>query len=90
LALATRSGHWQIASSRATQKAVRELVAVDAMDRELLKIANVVNQLRRETKRMADALETPEQRRDREINELLAAAAKEKEEKQNANENHTT
>lgn len=90
LAVAIRSGEWQIASTRATQKAVRNLTAVDAIDRELLKLTGVVNQLRQETKRMADALETPEHRREREIDALLARASSEKENKENQNGTNKT
>jgi hypothetical protein len=90
LAVAIRSGEWQIASTRATQKAVRNLTAVDAIDRELLKLTGVVNQLRQETKRMADALETPEQRREREIDALLVRASSEKENKENQNGTNKT
>jgi hypothetical protein len=71
LSLAILSGVWEVASTRATKKAVRQLIASDAIDRQLLEATGIQQQ-------QAPAMETPEA----EIDALIAQAEAERKQKQ--------
>ncbi len=77
LALAIRTGEWQIAASRLTQKAVRELTAQDSIDRQLLEITGLLKEIQQQQKGIGL---TPEEKREAEIDALPARAEKEKKE----------
>lgn len=89
LCLAIRSGHWEIASSRTAQRVIREITAENCIDKELLRLSGLLEELQRQTARIARSVETPAERQAREIDALLEKAEQEKHERENREtENH--
>jgi hypothetical protein len=83
LSLAILSNVWEVASGKAAAKAVRSLVALDAIDKQLLELADAVKAIQQQqqpTKDAAPALETPEAA----IDALIAQAEAERKEIDNA------
>jgi len=74
LCIALLSGVWEVAASRVTQRAVRQLTAQDAIDEQLLGLTGMTDELRQQTKQAP----TPEQERETELDKLLARATEEK------------
>src|SRR4051812_27449013 len=76
LGLAIRSGVWEVAAgNKAATRAVRSIVAADNIDKQLLAL---VKEVKRETSRLANALESPEAKQQREFDALIARATEER------------
>ena len=75
LSLAVLSGCWEIASGKAAAKAVRSIVALDAIDKQLLELTGMVNTIRMQQQEQQQA---PAETKEVTIGDLLAMAEAER------------
>jgi hypothetical protein len=81
MCLALRTGELAFCQgNKAATKLIRTVTAADSVDKELLKLSGLIAELKQETQNVVRSLETPEQKREREIDELLAQAEQERKE----------